>query len=112
MQHGGTIKGRKGICKNDGNAFYRAVRGKLGFLCDDCAAEDKLKASKKRQAKRKAARLSGFQAESKLPNDCSGRGDYCKSALGCSQYPACLDCDVFYPIWDNVDPGRMEQWTL
>ena len=120
IQHGGTIKSRKGICKNDGKIFYRGARGQLGFLCDDCAAEEKLKTSRKRQAKRKAARIERLKAEGRLPDvkrepkitDCVDRGDYCKGALLCSEYPACMDCDKFYPIWENVDPGRMEQWTL
>ena len=40
------------------------------------------------------------------------RGEYCKGMLSCKDYPGCLDCNKFYPIFQGVDPGRMEQWTI
>ena len=123
IEHGGVILARQGICKNDGKVFTREIRGQVGFLCDDCAAAGKVEASRKKYAKnREEAAIKKIEGLKTKPvakglkeklkvdrRDHSRRGDYCKDILYCSngQYPACLDCDRFYPIFKGVDPGRM-----
>ena len=121
IEHGGIVLKRQGVCKNDGKVFFRGRRGHIGFLCDDCASAGKVEASRKKDAENrkkaaaKKAKKLKIKAAKKKPKikvdrrDHSQRGDYCRNILSCinGKYPACLDCDKFYPVFKNVDPGRM-----
>lgn len=100
--HGGVVIQRKSICSECGKPFYLGLFGAVPKNCKPCT--DKLH--------REYMRLQRHEAAALRDKTCTVRGDYCKCMLSCKDYPACLDCDKFYPIWENVDPGRMEQWTV
>lgn len=117
-EHGGTIVRRFGICEECGEMFYRGIRGQLGFLCDECAAEKKLQTSydrkeriRQEKAAAKAAKL-GLLKTKYTAKEHRTRGEYCKDITNCKndKYPACLDCDDFYPRFQGVDP--VEIWIV
>lgn len=110
-----------GWCAWCGTKFFRGTSGKLGFLCPPCGAENKIEISSKRVKKIAAERKKAKAAKKRNPPPPKynlrknlARGEYCKSILTClaGNYPACLDCDSFYPLFRGVDPGSMEQFSV
>ena len=73
--------------------------GKNGNLCQRCPKH----AKEHYLAHPKKIRKVPKKEEPKIIY--SERGQYCKYFKGCHDYPGCLDCDKFYPIFKGVDPG-------
>ena len=113
------ILNKIGWCRWCGKKFFRGCKGKLGFLCGPCGAENKAAISDKRCKKlsEEKKRIKAAKLKRKPPkynlNDNLKRGIYCKSIRACmtGEYPACLDCNIFYPTFKGVDPGRMEEFV-
>jgi hypothetical protein len=108
----GVVLARQNTCVDCGIIFEKqADASRIGEICDICSYDRTKIRSKAQSAKirRDEKILAKNRAINKID---SNRGDYCKGALSCTNYPACLDCNKFYPIFQGVDPGRMEQWTL
>ena len=103
--HGGLVIKRKSVCQACGEEFFHGLFGATPDNCKPCTVDlnrERMKLNKRAIADAKRKREA---------KECTTRGDYCIS-LNCDQYPACMDCDLFYPIFKGHDPGRMEQWTL
>lgn len=100
--HKGVCIQRKSLCGECGKYFYLGLKGNVPENCTPCSK--RLHRAYMWNKRREVA--AGKHLEF------ATRGDYCSIVSTCGQYPGCLDCDKFYPIFKGVDPGRMEQWTL
>ena len=85
-------------CGNDYQGYKSAIRQ---TLCPDCQVSKNYASNRARNGSNSIEDLSH-----------KTRGDYCAILRTCKLYPACLDCGMFYPIFENVDPGRMELWRV
>jgi hypothetical protein len=104
-EHGGIVIQRKSYCYACGKEFYMGLQGAVPDKCKPCST----------RAHRKYMKLQRQKIAIEKNKIHTARGDYCKDMLNClkkDQFPACLDCNKFYPIFRGVDPGRMEQWTV
>jgi hypothetical protein len=101
-EHGGIVIQRKSYCHACGKEFYMGLQGAVPDKCKPCSVRAHREDSKIERRKEAALRDKTYAV----------RGEYCKGMLSCKDYPGCLDCNKFYPIFQGVDPGRMEQWTI
>ena len=106
-------------CVDCGKEIYDSgTDGSPAIRCKEHRAiqEQKVKDSEKKnrnariKKRRKTPRLDATYLKKQMV-----RGEYCKDISNCideKQFPACLDCDKFYPVFENVDPGRRGAWKL
>ena len=106
--HKNIVVKRMSICVDCGEEFFKGLKGRVGTRCDPC--QKVFHGTFTREKHRVAANLR--RRNEKSNKIFKTRGDYCMTAKTCKEWPCCLDCDKFYGVFRNVDPGRMEAWTI